>query len=55
MITGGTGFLGQALVRKLKDLKCHKLYIVSHKKFNLVNDVEVKKCIRNLNRISFFI
>ncbi len=43
MITGGTGFLGQALVRKLKDLKCHKLYIVSHKKFNLVNDVEVKK------------
>ncbi|OUX44353.1 GDP-fucose synthetase [bacterium TMED277] len=43
LITGGQGFLGQALIRQLKELHCKKIFIVSHKKYNLVSEIDVKK------------
>jgi len=43
LITGGQGFLGQALIRKLKELNCKKIFIVSHKRYNLVSEIDVKK------------
>ena len=42
LITGGTGFLGQALVKKLKLLNCKNIFIVRHKKYNLVFEKNVK-------------
>ena len=31
LITGGTGFLGQSLIKKLKSIGCKNLYVASHK------------------------
>lgn len=43
LITGGNGFLGRALLKKLKQLKCVKIFTPSRKKFNLLIDTDVQK------------
>jgi len=43
LITGGAGFLGQALVNKLKSLKCKNIFIVKHQQYDLVNEQNVKR------------
>ena len=43
LITGGAGFLGSALVKKLKTLKCKKIYIVKRNQYNLVSQIDVRK------------
>lgn len=43
LITGATGFLGQALIRKLKEIKCKKIISISRKQFNLILDSNVKE------------
>lgn len=46
LITGGTGFLGQVLVNKLKFLNCKKIFIVKHKNYDLVHETQVKRLYR---------
>ncbi len=43
LITGGYGFLGQSLFNKLQQLKCKKIYLVSHKRYDLTLESDVKK------------
>lgn len=43
LITGGTGFLGQSLIKKLKSIGCKNLYAASHKKYDLISEKDVKK------------
>lgn len=43
LITGGTGFLGSALVNRLKKLKCKKIYIVKRNQYDLVSQTDVRK------------
>ena len=43
MITGGTGFLGNALIKKLKSLKCKKIYVVKRNQFDLVSQIDVSR------------
>ena len=43
LITGGTGFLGQALANKLKSLKCKNIFIAKHQQYDLVNEQNVKR------------
>jgi len=42
-ITGGDGFLGQYVKKVLKKRNYKNISIVEHKKYNLVNNNEVKK------------
>ena len=42
-ITGGNGFLGQYLKKRLEKRNCKKISIVDHKKYNLVNNNDVKR------------
>ncbi len=42
-ITGGQGFLGQVIKKKLEEKGCKKVSIVKHKKFDLVKMEDVKK------------
>jgi len=42
-ITGGKGFLGQYLKKRLETRKCKKISVVEHEKYNLVNNDDVKK------------
>ena len=42
-ITGGQGFLGQVIKKKLEEKGCKKVSIVKHKKFDLVKMGDVKK------------
>lgn len=43
LITGGNGFLGKALFKRLKQMNCKKIFTPSRKKFNLIIDSDVKK------------
>ncbi len=47
LITGGAGFLGQSLSKKLKIIGCKNLYIASHKKYDLVSETDVKRLFKN--------
>ena len=47
LITGGTGFLGKSLIKKLKLIGCKNLYIASHKKYDLVFETDVKRLFKN--------
>ena len=42
-ITGGQGFLGQVIKRKLEERGCKKISIVKHKKYDLVKMKDVEK------------
>ena len=46
LIKGGTGFLVQVLVNKLKFLNCKKIFIVKHKNYDLVHETQVKRLYR---------
>ena len=47
LITGGAGFLGQSLIKKLKINGCKNLYVASHKKYDLVSERDVKRLFNN--------
>ncbi len=51
LITGGSGFLGQRLVFKLKTNKKYKLIIPSRKKYNLFNYNKIKKLFSDIKNI----
>ena len=42
-VTGGNGFLGKHLIRKLKKNNCKKIYSVDHKEYDLINEKNVIK------------
>ena len=42
-ITGGNGFLGKHVIKRLKQRNCKKISIVDHKKYNLVNGRDVQR------------
>ena len=42
-VTGGEGFLGQFVIKRLKKRNCKKISIVEHKKYNLVDSKDVIK------------
>lgn len=48
IITGGSGFLGQYLKKRLEKRNCKKISVVNHKEYDLVNNNEVKKMYRDL-------
>ena len=43
LITGANGFLGQALIKKLKKINCKKIIAISRKQFNLILDSDVRR------------
>jgi len=42
-ITGGNGFLGKHVIKRLKQRNCKKISIVDHKKYNLVDGRDVQR------------
>ena len=42
-ITGGNGFLGKHVIKRLKQRNCKKISIVDHKKYNLLNGRDVQR------------
>ena len=42
-ITGGNGFLGKHVRKKLEQRNCKKISIVDHKKYNLVDGRDVQR------------
>ena len=47
MVTGGAGFLGKYVVRKLEERGCHDVFIPSSRDYNLVDMEGVKKLYRD--------
>jgi len=43
VVTGGDGFLGKNVVKKLKEYECEHIFIPLHKDYNLVEMEDVKK------------
>jgi len=43
LVTGGVGFLGKYVVKKLKERGCQEIFIPLHKDYDLVDIVDVKK------------
>ena len=46
-ITGGDGFLGKYVRKKLEQRNCKKISVVDHKKYNLVLLFKATYCIRH--------
>ena len=42
-ITGGNGFLGKHVIKRLEQRKCKKILVVDHKTYNLVDGHDVQK------------
>ena len=42
-ITGGNGFLGKHVIKRLKQRNCKKISIVDHKKYNLVDGRDIQR------------
>lgn len=55
LVTGGNGFLGKAVVNKLKSKECTKIIIPTHKEYDITKEVEVKKLYNNNKNIDVVI
>lgn len=55
LITGGNGFLGKALIRKLKDYKNFQLIYPKKNEFNFFNLNDVKKIFKKYKNISYVV
>ena len=42
-ITGGNGFLGKHVIKRLEQRNCKKILVADHKKYNLVDGHDVQK------------
>ena len=42
-ITGGNGFLGKHVIKRLEQRNCKKILVVDHKSYDLVNGHDVQK------------
>ncbi|WP_097016645.1 GDP-L-fucose synthase family protein [Orenia metallireducens] len=55
MITGGNGFLGKAVVKKLKNRECTEIFIPKKEKYDLTKETEVQKLFKENKNIDIII